>query len=183
MDWKNAATSFASAGLKTLGTVLGGPVGGAVASTVCGWLGLDESDPSAPAKAVAMLSDPTVVVMLREKELQHETDLTKLHLAAETATIVAVNKTMRTEATSEHWPQYAWRPFWGFVSALAFLAVAVLCCVLAWRAVDEKDMSAINMIPQLVNSFTTLFFIPGGILGVSAWHRGVQKREAAKTGS
>jgi hypothetical protein len=32
------------------------------------------------------------------------------------------------------------------------------------------------MIPQLVGAFATLFAIPGAILGVTAWHRGKEKR-------
>jgi Holin of 3TMs, for gene-transfer release len=88
----------------------------------------------------------------------------------------AVNQTMQVEAKSEHWPQYSWRPFWGFVSGFAFLFVVMLCCLLGWKAVLGGKSEALAMIPQLVTAFATLFAIPGAILGVTAWHRGKQKR-------
>lgn len=88
----------------------------------------------------------------------------------------AVNITMQAEAKSEHWPQWSWRPFWGFSSALAFLFVAGLCCVLAYQAILGGRPESIAMIPQLVAAFATLFTIPGAILGVTAWHRGKEKR-------
>lgn len=94
----------------------------------------------------------------------------------EQSIVHAVNATMQTEAKSEHWPQWSWRPFWGFTSALAFVAVAALCCLLAYKAVVGGVPEAMNMIPQLVASFTGLFAIPGAILGVTAWHRGQEKR-------
>lgn len=89
---------------------------------------------------------------------------------------LAVNTTMQAEAKSEHWPQYSWRPFWGFISALAFLGVVVLSCVLGYEAVLGGKPEALIMIPQLVAAYATLFSIPGAILGVTAWHRGKQKR-------
>ena len=89
---------------------------------------------------------------------------------------LAINQTMQAESKAEHWPQYSWRPFWGFVSALAFLGVVILCCLLGWRAVVGGQPEALNMIPQLVAAFATLFAIPGAILGVTAWHRGKEKR-------
>lgn len=88
----------------------------------------------------------------------------------------AVNVTMQAEAKSEHWPQWSWRPFWGFSSALAFICVAGLCCLLAYTAVVGGKPEAMAMIPQLVGAFTGLFAIPGAILGVTAWHRGKEKR-------
>ena len=89
---------------------------------------------------------------------------------------VAVNTTMQAEAKSEHWPQYSWRPFWGFISAIAFLFVVVLCCYLAYKGVLMGKPEALTMIPQLVFAFAGLFGIAGAILGVASWHRGAQKR-------
>lgn len=91
----------------------------------------------------------------------------------------AVNATMQVEGKSEKWPQYGWRPYWGFASGTAFLAVCVLVCVLAYQAVLGGKPEALNMIPQLVGAFATLFAIPGAILGVASWHRGMEKRETS----
>lgn len=88
----------------------------------------------------------------------------------------AVNQTMQAEASSERWPQYSWRPYWGFISGTAFGFVVVLCCILGYNAVIDKNTEALRMIPELVTAFATLFAIPGAILGVTAWHRGKAKR-------
>lgn len=95
---------------------------------------------------------------------------------------MAVNQTMQTEAKSEHWPQYSWRPFWGFVSGGAFGFVVGLCCYLGFKAVIGGNPQALAMVPQLVTAFSTLFAIPGAILGVTAWHRGKEKRERLTNG-
>lgn len=93
--------------------------------------------------------------------------------------LTAVNATMQVEGKSEKWPQYGWRPYWGFASGTAFLAVCVLVCILAYQAVLGGKPEALAMIPQLVGAFATLFAIPGAILGVASWHRGMEKRETA----
>ena len=95
-----------------------------------------------------------------------------------TGQLQAVNATMQVEGKSEKWPQYWWRPYWGFASGTAFLAVCILVCILAYQAVLGGKPEALAMIPQLVGAFATLFAIPGAILGVASWHRGMEKREA-----
>jgi hypothetical protein len=188
MDWTNLATTLAKAGLTTLSTALLGPAGPAVSGMVCGWLGLSPDDPQAESKAAALIADPRIAADLKMKELDCQVELTKLTLTAETARIQAdgaqvesVNATMRAEAASEHWAQWLWRPVWGFVSAAAFLVVCVLVCRIGWEAVVGKDMTAINMIPQLVGAFSWLFAIPGAILGVTAWKRGEEKIERLRS--
>lgn len=123
--------------------------------------------------------DNDTKIRFEELARQAEDQATKLVSVKQQVTL-AVNETMQAEAKSEHWPQYSWRPFWGFVSGGAFLVVVVLCCWLAFKAVSGAKPDALTMIPQLVTSFTGLFAIPGAILGVSAWHRGKQKREQSK---
>jgi hypothetical protein len=94
----------------------------------------------------------------------------------EQSIVHAVNATMQVEAKSEHWPQWSWRPYWGFVSGTAFGCVCVLCCYLGYKAVMGGNSEALGMIPQLITAFAALFAIPGAILGVTAWHRGQEKR-------
>lgn len=189
MDWTNLAKTLAGAGLTTLSTALLGPAGPTVAGMVSGWLGLTSDDPQAPEKAAMAIADPNVLAQLRQHEMDCQLELSKLTLAAETARITAdgaqvdaVNATMRAEAASEHWAQWLWRPVWGFVSAAAFLVVCILVCRIGWQAVVGKDMTAINMIPQLVGAFSWLFAIPGSILGVAAWKRGEEKIERIRQG-
>ena len=119
----------------------------------------------APIDAETMVKLENIAVRLEEIEQQLP---------------MAVNQTMQAEANSEHWPQYSWRPFWGFASGLAFVCVAGLCCYLAYSAVVDGKAELLTSIPVLVSAFATLFAIPGAILGVTAWHRGAEKRERNK---
>lgn len=87
-----------------------------------------------------------------------------------------VNNTMQVEANSENPWASSWRPFWGFVSATAFgiisISIAIAFAVLAYKNPSE----AIKTLPTFITSLSTLFAIPGAILGVAAWHRGQEKR-------
>ena len=40
----------------------------------------------------------------------------------------------------------------------------------------RAQVTQLQKFDTAIGAFTTLFAIPGGILGVSAWHRGMQKR-------
>ena len=133
-----------------------------------------ENEPAAIEHALN--TDPEALVKVRQAELDHKSELVRIAAEVDLGTIREVNATMRAESASEHWPQWSWRPFWGFVSAFAFLVLCVFVCMLAWKAINTGDMNAITMIPQLIISFTGLFGIPLAILGVASWHRGKEKR-------
>lgn len=87
-----------------------------------------------------------------------------------------VNQTMQVETAAEKWWQSSWRPFWGFVSALAFLGLVIAVGFLANEAIVKGNPNAMVMIPQIISSATMLFGIPAAILGVASWHRGKEKR-------
>jgi hypothetical protein len=164
-----------------LGTALGGPLGGGIGSILAAAFG-SEDKPDSILKAIE--ADPDAATKLQEIQSREKTTLaqivaqqTALELAERTKQIQAVNATMQVEAKSEHWVQYSWRPFWGFVSALAFLALTLFVCFLTYKAIAEGETDAFVMIPQLIGSFTMLFGVPAAILGVASWHRGKEKRE------
>lgn len=90
--------------------------------------------------------------------------------------LAQINQTMRAESASDKWWVSGWRPFWGFVSALAFAIVAALVCWLGYQAVRTGNQDALRMVPDLVTAMAMLFGIPGAILGVASWHRGKEKR-------
>jgi hypothetical protein len=120
------------------------------------------------------------MVKLKEIEVRHQErllDWQNRQLQAEMKLAEEVNETMRAEAKSEHWPQWSWRPYWGFISGTAFLVVCVLVCNLAYQAVLGGKPEAMAMIPQVISAMATLFAIPGAILGVASWHRGKKQRE------
>lgn len=166
-----------------------------IAPTIAKWLGGDKAEAVAEqvagiARSVTGQSDTQSAVDAIKADPALALEFQKAWMATElaleqeeTKRQQMVNETMRAEAQSEHWPQWSWRPFWGFTSGLAFLFVAVLCCVLGYRAIVEKDSAALTMIPQLVSAFAALFAIPGAILGVTAWKRGQEKIEKAKAGA
>lgn len=134
------------------------------------------------AKGIGNLAKDVRAAITGEEPVGQQTKIALERIAVELEQIeqqlpTAVNRTMQVEATSEHWPQYSWRPFWGFASGAAFVFVISLCCYLGYRAVLGGKPEALAMVPQLVTAFSTLFAIPGAILGVTAWHRGKEKRE------
>lgn len=185
MNWKDLGEKLAAMGLPVLGGALGGPAGAAVGELVS--KAIFRGDAAYAPKAVdeALATNPDLIAKLRELESNERVKLTELanaqaanELADETHRIEVINETMREEGKSEHWPQWSWRPFIGFTFGLAFLVVSALCCYIAWGAVVVKDMAAINMIPQLVGAFATLFAIPGAVLGVASWWRGKSKVSA-----
>jgi len=172
MNIWNQVKSVIGSAAPMVGTLLGGPAGTAIGAMISSALGVENS-PDAILKELK--DNPDAIIKIKQIEANHSEKLQALSLSAGTQRLETVNQTMRDEGKSEHWPQWAWRPFWGFVSGLAFLCVSVLCCYLAYQAVMEGKPAALNMIPQLVTSFTTLFGIPGAILGITAWHRGKEK--------
>lgn len=185
---KALGAQLAKQGLPLLGTLLGGPAGGAIGALVASAIGGDPADADGLAQIVA--TDPDALVRLRELENSKVLRLQELvtqqavvDMQETTKQLEAVGVTMRSEGTSEHWPQYSWRPYWGFISGTAFAVVCVFVCVLAYKAILGTNPNAVAMIPQLVGAFTMLFGIPGAILGVAAWHRGVEKRLRVAPGS
>jgi len=150
-----------------LGLAVGGPGGAVIANEVAK---LFEAKPGDAADLLNKITtDPEAVAKLQEFQLKHEAIISQ--------NIIAINQTMQAESKSERWPQYTWRPFWGFISAIAFLVYVILVCLLAYKAIIAGKMEMLNVIPQLTMAMVPLFGIPGAILGVASWHRGKQKRE------
>jgi hypothetical protein len=173
MDWKSVGNVVAQS-LPLVGSLLAGRAGEAVGSMVASVLGV-EATPEAVSDIIE--KDPHAIDELRAMEQQNQRELIKMHLEAETARLSEVNQTMRVEATSEHWPQYSWRPYWGFISGTAFIVLVCFVCFLAYDAIESKNPESLRMIPDLIGEMALLFSIPGAILGVTAWHRGKMKRE------
>ena len=200
MDWKDVAKAAGKI-VPVLGTVLAPVTGGVSAGaagvlsavmTACGVSG----DATPDEVVAAMERDPEVALKLKKIVLDHEkaihelafkhdqldVERERLTIEQDMAALAEVNKTMRAEAKSEHWIQYSWRPLWGIISAGAFAVVCLGVCVLAWRAIKTGDAQFIGTIPMLVGAFTTLFSIPGAILGISAWGRNKLKEKTADNG-
>ena len=179
MDWKELGRKIARYAPE-LGAVFGGPGGAAIgtlASMVASAFGLEpEAEPEEIAAVIER--DPQAAIKLKEIETNAIVEIRRLNVQLaiqqsqeEVAKMQAINTTMQVESKSEHWPQWAWRPFWGFTSGTAFLSVCVFICYLSYKAVIMKDASAIGSIPLIIGAFTSLFSIAGAVLGITAWGR------------
>ncbi len=132
-------------------------------------------DPSASVEDVkGVVEGATPEQMIALTELNNTFTLERDRIESDNLRVI--NETMRGEAKSDHWVVYSWRPFIGYITGLAFITVCVFVCWLTWQAISSKDMNAMQMIPQVIFNFTTLFAIPGGILGLASHHRGKEKR-------
>jgi roadblock/LC7 domain-containing protein len=189
MQWSDAINAISSAA-PLIGSLFGpaGTAVGALASTglriAATALGVA---PTQDAVAQAVATDPQAALKLAQYQMDNKLELQKLQvsveiaaIAADTATIQAVNSTMQVEAKAEKWWTSSWRPFWGFASGTAFIAVCILVSIIAWNAVINKDSAALGNIPMIIGAFSTLFAIPGAILGIASWKRGEMQIEQAK---
>ncbi len=159
MEWKDIAGVVGKAA-PILGTLLGGPAGAAIGGIVASALGAD-STPDAVSQALAV--NPDAAVKLRQIEADQRVKLQELivtaeqnRLAAETASVQAVNSTMQAEAKSDHWPTYSWRPFIGFMFGSYVASMWLL--------------PLFGKMPVTISADLTLAV--GGILGIASWYRG-----------
>jgi len=174
MDWKALGNKVADAA-PILGTLLGGPQGAIVGTWIAKKFGTDNN----PESILDTLNkDAEWAFKLKqlesEKALEIErlqTQITLEEIKAHVSSLQAVNETMRSESASEDPWQRRWRPFIGFVFGGSFAVVTLWVCYLMYLALFEKNHEAMRQIPDLVDTFTMLFGIPGAILGVSAWGR------------
>ena len=159
-----------------------------------GWLAGEKAEETAEkvvgiAQNITGFNDPVQAVEAVKANAEYQVKFqelgNELTLGLEreyTQQMAIVNQTMQVEAKSEHWPQWFWRPYWGMISGTAFLVVCIFVCVLAYEAINAKDLTMINNIPLIIAAFTTLFGIPGAILGITAWGRNKLKEKTMNGG-
>jgi len=193
MEWKDVGKTIGKYA-PALGRIVGNFIPGAQAvgagiGLLASAFGVSEDDtPDEVLKKIQM--DPEWQVKLAQIEKEHEIELKRLmvtqevKLAAieanrEIKAIEAVNRTMGTEASQGHPWSGAWRPFWGFSSAVSFFACVFGLIFLAGYAIYKGRNDLLTAIPSLAMAITALFGIPGAILGVASWHRGRMQRIAA----
>lgn len=118
--------------------------------------------PETPIEKVAakIEADPKLFLELQTKAMDHEARMEEIKAKK----LATVNTTMQAESKSEHWPQWLWRPFNGFLFGLA----VVLIYFVLPLAGEE-----IPSVPQWI------WIGWGAILGVTTWDRGKEKRVAA----
>ena len=153
MDLKQLGIELAKLGLPMLGAALPLPGGAVLGTALANYIGGDKD----PDKLLAAISgNADMLQKAREFETTHQETILKIQVEAETARIVEVNKTMQTEASSDHWPTYSWRPFIGFMFGLYIASFVVL---------PLFHLNPVMITPELT-------FAVGSILGITAWFRG-----------
>lgn len=104
----------------------------------------------------AFKADPT-------KVLELESSIAQATIQYQQSVIQSVNETMRTEAQSEHWMQWAWRPTFGFTA----------CGILINNYVLLPYFGRLGIVPILVPAEVWVMIM--AVLGVAAWTRGQEK--------
>lgn len=122
--WDSIKNTVAGAA-PLLGSALGGPAGGAVGSLIANALGVEEN-PDAVQKA--MQSDPEAAAKLQALQNEHQRELRRMVLEAETARLGEINETYRKEIGSEDAFVRRARPMFLYVVAFS-VAVEVLIAV------------------------------------------------------
>ncbi len=176
MDWSDLGKSIAKMA-PILGSALG-PGGTVIGGLISSAFGGVADDPEELSKLIA--ADPQAAVKLREIELNNKTELERLaiqgkanELANETSRIESVNATMRQEAVSGDVWQRRWRPFWGYISGVAFFMqiLAIIYVMIANPATAAAIIASIA-------SLQVFWSVPLAVLGISAYQRGREKRTA-----
>lgn len=108
-----------------VGTALGGPAGGAVASMLASALGVEDTP---DAINEALKTDPEAAVKLQQLQNEHERELRSMVLQAETTRMAETNTTYRKELGSEDGFVRRARPMFLYVVAFS-IAVEVLVAV------------------------------------------------------
>ena len=120
-----------------------------------------DNDSDIEAVAQKIQADPALMLELQKAAMEHEKSLAEI----DAKKMESVNATMRSESTSEKWPQYTWRPFNGFTYPLAVILIYFVLPAFG-KTVPE--------VPQWI----WVGWL--SILGVAVWDRGKEKR--AKSG-
>lgn len=157
-----------------LGAALPIPGGAAIGAIISSVFGTDDND-----ELIKIIqTDPNAAIKLREIESNQKVALENIAmlnaqniLTADTARLSEINQTMRAESLSGDSWQRRWRPFWGFISAIAFF-VQVL--VISWAIID--DPATASTIIMSMTNMQTFWAVPLAILGIASWHRGKEKR-------
>ena len=155
MDLKAFGSAIAQIGLPLLGAVLPIPGGAAIGTALAAAIG---SPSATPEDILATLTgNADAIVKAKQFEQTHQETILRITTDAEIRAVEAVNKTMQSEAVSEHWPTYSWRPFIGFIAGTILL-------------VDYAIAPLAKFPPIIVDPQSWLFL--SAVLGIASYFRG-----------
>lgn len=161
MDWKDLAKHLAGIGLPILGGSIGGPAGAIIGKGLAAALGLGaDATPEQTATALGSMNGDQLVAL---KAI--EAQMAKDQLAANTALVESVNKTLQTEAMGGSWLQK------NHHAIESLIVVGNICAIYFILPILKIPVPAI---PEAA------FLMLGAILGVTAWQRGAANVATAK---
>ena len=167
MDIKNVLEVVAP----TLASMLAGPDAGLAVSALEKVVGVAPGS-GIDAVTTAMNNGLTgdQIVALKNAELEHQ-DKQATNDAAE---VVEVNKTMQAEDAVGK--PSGWRELCGYSLGITSFITSMGVLWLAYLAITGKDPSALNAIPTITSSLVMVLAIPGGAVGITAYHAGLADR-------
>ncbi len=175
MDWKDVSAAVGKFA-PILGTLVGGPAGGAIGGLIASALGT-ENTPSAVSQALQ--SSPDAAVKLAQIEADERVrlqaliaDQAKADIAAQMQASADINKSIQAEAASEHWPTYAWRPAIGFAVALAVLLSVLTVFAAYGAAILYGKSDGLAQLPGILAAVAGIIGVVSPILGIASYFRG-----------
>ena len=138
---------------------LGGDTAGEVAEKVIQVAKEVTGKDSADDAVSELKANPELLAAYQSKLLDQEVELARIAAG----TVAEVNSTMRTEAASDHWPTYSWRPYIGFSFGTYVSSLWLLPLFGKTPAIMSPDM----------------VLAVGAILGVASWYRGKMQADPA----
>jgi hypothetical protein len=90
----------------------------------------------------------------------------------EVENMAQVNTTMQTEAISDHWPTYSWRPSIGFAVAYNVVIISTLVFIVFAIAIFTGHPEVLQYIPPMIMADAALLATVLPILGIASYWRG-----------
>ena len=178
MKWSDIASTIGKAA-PLLGSLLGGRAGGAAGGLIAKALGAEATPDSINN---ALQADPEAIQRIKQLEQEHEADLTRMHLEAETTRLAEINKTMRAEAASNDAYVRRWRPTFGYIVAITWLLQTIAVAtgvVVASIFQPENAGNILGGMATLMGALATMWSVALAILGVNVSSRSKDKQVAA----
>jgi len=167
MDWSDISGMVADAA-PVVGSLLGGPAGGAVGGMVSKALG---SGNNPDEVSEALKADPEALERIKTLELENEQELKRMAIESETARLSQVNKTMRAEAAANDAYVRRWRPTFGYLAALAWALQSV---AIAWVFIMQPEQS--GKVAQAIGALTPMWSVALAVLGINVSKRSEDKQ-------
>lgn len=170
MDLKEFGKALAKIGLPLLGAALPIPGGMAIGTALAAVI---DSPTAKPEDILATISgNAEALFKARQFEQTHQQVILKItaeyeiaQRQADSADVAVVNATMQAESKSEHWAQWLWRPYNGFM-----FGTTMFGCYFVLPLAKITP-------PSIPFEAWTAW---GAILGVTAWFRGKQQLSATQ---